>query len=748
MPEERLTISSSARVHPDEVARHTFGTTRRGFDPAEVRSFLEHVARELVAAADREQELRRALAEAERQAANPVLDEATLTASLGLETARVLRSAHEASAELVARAENDAARMRAQAQEEAEDLERHSQQSAHDRAAQAEAAAAETRRRAHEEATGRVDGAKLEAESLVTQTRAECRAMVQEAQELRARVLADLARRRRVLHSQIEQLRAGRERLAETIGDVRHAVDEITDELFRAEDEARLAAEAAGRNAAQEELTDVTAIEGAGDDMGASRENAARGVGDPDTRQSVEELFARLRAEAVSRGDPGRGIGARRRARRPGRPPRTPLVAPGPHAAPVRRRAEGSDGGGPTAMAAPSGAPGAAALMAVSAGVAEPAAPAGSSEAAAASQQGVGEGEGEGEGNEAEQILDPVVAQRDEVLTPLVATLARRLKRALQDDQNDILDRLRAKGGWAPGVLPSEDDHALRYVQAAGDQLMEAARAGATFAGGKADEAPGVEDVAAELASDIVAPLRRRLEGEGPSVEEGDESALVELVGAAFREWKGARTERLAGDKTVFAFARAALAAVPRARCCAGWSSTTWPSARTATTTHWQTRCDRARPSPRGIHTRRRTPAAAVFSFRRTPRLPRRAHPAGSAPPAASRRAAGKVVAGRSRRRGDHRPGVAADVGHLLYGLPVVRVRAIERGVAAPARGEGGAVPRLRGDLLRALCGSISPWWTGWPRASSPWDPRTSWSVATSNAWRRVRCSCEASSRP
>ena len=49
MPEERVTISTSSRVHPDEVARHTFGTTRRGFDPAEVRSFLEHVARELAA---------------------------------------------------------------------------------------------------------------------------------------------------------------------------------------------------------------------------------------------------------------------------------------------------------------------------------------------------------------------------------------------------------------------------------------------------------------------------------------------------------------------------------------------------------------------------------------------------------------------------------------------------------------------------------------------------------------------------
>ena len=77
-------------------------------------------------------------------------------------------------------------------------------------------------------------------------------------------MLADLARRRRVLHSQIEQLRAGRERLAETIGDVRHAVDQITEELFRAEDEARLAAEAAGRQAAQEELAEVRRSESTG----------------------------------------------------------------------------------------------------------------------------------------------------------------------------------------------------------------------------------------------------------------------------------------------------------------------------------------------------------------------------------------------------------------------------------------------------------------------------------------------------
>ncbi len=565
MPEERFSISSSARVHPDEVARHTFGTARRGFDPSEVRSFLEHVARELVAAADREQDLRRALGEAERRAENPVLDESTLTAALGLETARVLRSAHEAAAELVGRAENDAARMRAQAQEEAEQLQRHSQQGAQDRSAESEAAAAEIRRRAQEEATSRLEGAKLEAEALVTQTRAECRAMVQEAQELRARVLGDLGRRRRVLHSQIEQLRAGRERLAETIGEVRHAVDRITDDLFRAEDEARLAAEAAGRQAAQEELAEVTALDISAED--AQREE------EPGARQSVEELFARLRAEAgamspagpvgesadtTAAGEPDEGV---RLVPAPGAPSGIGPVAAGPKEAAAPKAAAGSkDARGPKEPKQTAGAerPGPSARAAREASAVGP-------EATGPSEEpGTSEGPDFSEDvDEYVRVIDPVIVQRNEVLDPLVATLARRLKRALQDDQNDILDRLRAKGGWAPGVLPAEEDHAGRYVQAAADQLMEAARAGATFAGGKADEAPGVDDVAGALASDIVAPLRRRLEAEGPSVEEGDESALVELVGAAFREWKGARTERLAGDQTVFAFARAALAAVP-----------------------------------------------------------------------------------------------------------------------------------------------------------------------------------------
>ena len=109
MPEERrLTITSSPHLTPDDVARHTFASVRRGFDPAEVRDYLESLAAGLRALAGREQELRDALAEAEERAANPVIDDAMLTAAVGKETARVLQSAHEAASEMVAkRAESE-----------------------------------------------------------------------------------------------------------------------------------------------------------------------------------------------------------------------------------------------------------------------------------------------------------------------------------------------------------------------------------------------------------------------------------------------------------------------------------------------------------------------------------------------------------------------------------------------------------------------------------------------------------------
>jgi hypothetical protein len=138
------------------------------------------------------------------------------------------------------------------------------------------------------------------------------------------------------------------------------------------------------------------------------------------------------------------------------------------------------------------------------------------------------------------------------------------VKRALQDDQNDILDRIRSQGGWKGGVLPELSEHTNRYVAASAEMLAEAARAGATFAGVGIDFVGDVDGEATKLADEVVGSLRRRLEDDGPILDPTDDAALAEHVGAAFREWRGDRTDRLAGDHATSAFATAALAATAK----------------------------------------------------------------------------------------------------------------------------------------------------------------------------------------
>src|SRR4051794_33644843 len=97
MPSDSDAESRSARLAPDAVARTTFPTAFRGYDPEHVRPFLERLAEELREARDREAVLRKQLEDIEQKleiARRP--DEAQLTAALGEETARVLIAAREA----------------------------------------------------------------------------------------------------------------------------------------------------------------------------------------------------------------------------------------------------------------------------------------------------------------------------------------------------------------------------------------------------------------------------------------------------------------------------------------------------------------------------------------------------------------------------------------------------------------------------------------------------------------------------
>jgi DivIVA domain-containing protein len=541
MPDDRRMTISSSQLSPDEVSRHTFAVGRRGFDTAEVRAYLDSLAQGLRTLAEREQELQLALDDAEHRAANPVLDEETLAAALGQETSRVLRSAHEAAAERLAKATAEAERVLSEAHEEIAATEARVSEQLAERVARVDADNAETRRSAEERSEAILDEARTQGAAILDQAREQGREMVDEAQALRARVLADLSRRRKVLHAQIEQLRAGREHLAETVHGVRNAIDAIADDLFRAEDEARLAAEAAGREV----------------------------VAQPD-EGTPEEVAAVLLAEEAAVADDGVEVEA------------TPTDE--------HRAVEVDEAAGAVAVVEiPEAAESAETTPVAPAGVADaPATPdeAGSGEATAKPSVDdlfakIRASTGGEEGADAPAMPvddeagtagdvdvaappedgDPRAARRDELIAPVVKALARRLKRTLQDDQNDLLDRLRSNhSAWSSGVLPVEPEHHDSYATAALPFLEESAEAGAAFAGARAR--PSVDEllgVAHELAETVVGPLRRRLADDG-RLQGAEESEVAEHVGAAFREWKGERVERLAADFTVAAFSAGTLA--------------------------------------------------------------------------------------------------------------------------------------------------------------------------------------------
>ena len=80
----------------------------------------------------------------------------------------------------------------------------------------------------------------------------------------------------------------------------------------------------------------------------------------------------------------------------------------------------------------------------------------------------------------------PLLQRRDAELDAIEHRLARRLKRVLADEQNEVLDRLRRLGGGrvdAGSLLPPTDRHAAAYAEAAAEELATAAGAGGHFSG-------------------------------------------------------------------------------------------------------------------------------------------------------------------------------------------------------------------------------------------------------------------------
>jgi len=517
MPEGRAPISS-ARIATGDIARHSFAIVRRGFDTDEVRAYLQSVARSLEAIEEREQELRTALTEAEERAAHPVVDEATLTASLGQHSAQILRHAHEEAARIVAQAQERAATLLRETQSEVDELQAQTESSAAERVVEVELLVANAQQEARVESERIVADAMADGEADIARAKDEGRTLLEQVQEARRRVLADLASRRRALGIQIEQLRAARDEMAASVLGVRDKVDGILGHLERTDEEARAAATAVGDqfrlHGAAEGPLDQDALDDAaghvpppgpraapsgqepGDEPGTDEGGA------PGATPSVDELFARIRA--------GSDTGAAPPGTTAGKTSEGEAAA----AAPVDGDAAGGAAGG-TAETAPA------------------------------------------EAEAAPGPDDDIIARRDELLVPVTARLSRTVKRALGDDQNRLLDQLRSSKTRADDeLLGDEEAHVVQFAAKARGHLAEAFTAGTVFAGAEAAAVPegdAVEQSSGALARVIVTMLRRQ-------IEEGT-GEPADRVGAAFREWRGERVERLTGDYATQAFSAGVAAA-------------------------------------------------------------------------------------------------------------------------------------------------------------------------------------------
>ena len=571
MEVDPVAVSSGVHITPQAVGSRTFSTVRRGFQPDEVRQYLTRVADELAAAAAREVEIRRALQEALSRAAHPELTEDALTSGLGEHAARLIGSARQTAGAITAEAEKRSAALVHDAEVRAGRLRQESEGLMARRIEEAEVASASIRQAAEAEVRTVREKARADAEAAVAGAQSQGREMVAEARAVRERMLSDLTRRRRGLQVQIDQLRAGRERLLAAYEVVRRTLDEATRELNAAEPEARLAAEEVGRRTVESDVVlkpepsePAPRLAGPAPIAAAPPAGPAAPAGQPASSTEASEREAgparrvatlepprlpALRPQSVAEAAPVRirTLAAVDSVVEAGPVEAGPVEADPVEAGPEPPVADLATGQHPIVAPAPTR--NVEDLFArirqeVPAVVPDPK-PAVAPEAAG------------------DDVTDEnVLARRDQLLDPVETELTRALKRVLQDEQNEVLDRLRRTRSAADdAVLPEPPAQVGRYATAAAPFLERAAAAGGRCDSDAVQPAAAAR-MAEALARDLVEPLRARL-GQALSTGAGDEGGLLDTVSSIYRQWKVEQIEPAARHAAATAFAEGRFGATP-----------------------------------------------------------------------------------------------------------------------------------------------------------------------------------------
>jgi len=161
--------------------------------------------------------------------------------------------------------------------------------------------------------------------------------------------------------------------------------------------------------------------------------------------------------------------------------------------------------------------------------------------------------------------------RRDAAVGTAVTALAPRVKRLLQDEQNELLDAARRqKGRRDPvDVVVTEEEMVAAWAAVFRPAVDEAYGAGRALGGGLTRPAPDglteqlVHLVALPLRDRVVASLRE-VTRDGPFAGAPERQlAIGGAVGARYREWRGQDLEAAIGDVAAWAFARGVFDATP-----------------------------------------------------------------------------------------------------------------------------------------------------------------------------------------
>jgi hypothetical protein len=160
------------------------------------------------------------------------------------------------------------------------------------------------------------------------------------------------------------------------------------------------------------------------------------------------------------------------------------------------------------------------------------------------------------------------LAARDELLARVSVDVTRTSKRMLQDEQNELLDRLRRqrRGISAEGLYPPLVDQVSAWADAIGPSLDEVYVGARLASTGERPALPAApRRLVAAMAEVLVTPLRERvLTAVTEAAEsEGDADAVGARLNARYREWKGQELEGRIGDLLAATYARSIYDAAP-----------------------------------------------------------------------------------------------------------------------------------------------------------------------------------------